>query len=123
MGDPVAEFRRRGPAGIPPNPKADGAPSADMPPGSGDERLPTWTKWIVACNLVMVHLVIMLVGFEWVPFTLSDAALTAYVVTGLGIPVGLASRAVRGALASLFGINRREVKRTCLGRRLISKSI
>lgn len=104
MGDPVEKFRKREPASILPNPKAGGAPPGDVPPGSGDEGLPAWAKWIVACNLVMVHLVIMLVGFEWVPFMLNDAALTAYVVTGLGIPVGLASRAIRGALASLFGI-------------------
>ena len=52
----------------------------------------------------MVHLVAILVGIEGVPFSLNDWTLAAYVVTGLGIPVGLANRAVRGAIAALFGI-------------------
>ena len=58
----------------------------------------------MGCNLVMVHLVVILVGIEGVPFSLNDWTLAAYVVTGLGIPVGLANRAVRGAIAALFGI-------------------
>ena len=104
MGDPVAEFRQRKPSDIQPNPKAgDGGSDGDVPAGY-DEKLPAWTKCVIACNLVMVHLVVMLAGFESVPFALGDAALTAYVVTGLGMPVGLASRAVRGALAGLFGL-------------------
>ena len=52
----------------------------------------------------MVHSVVVAAGIKDVPFTLGDAALAAYVVTGLGVPVGLASRTVRGALAGLFGI-------------------
>ena len=52
----------------------------------------------------MVHLVIILVGIESMPFSLNDVALAAYIVTGLGIPVGLANRAIRGAIASFFGI-------------------
>ena len=104
MGDPVAEFRQRKPSDIQPNPKAgDGGSGGDAPAGD-DGKLPTWAKYIMAVNLAMVHLVIMLAGFEGVPFALGDAALAAYVVTGLGIPVGLANRAVRGALAGLFGI-------------------
>ena len=52
----------------------------------------------------MVHMVVILVGIESIPFSLNDWTLAAYIVTGLGIPVGLANQAVRGAIASLFGI-------------------
>ena len=104
MNDPVAEFRERSPSDISLNPKAGSDPSPSDTPAGDDPKLPTWAKWIVGCNIVMVHLVVILVGIKDVPFTLNDAALVAYVVTGLGISVGLANRAVRGALAALFGI-------------------
>ena len=104
MGDPVADFRQRKPSDILPNPKAgDGGSGGDAPVGD-DKKLPTWAKCIIVCNLVMVHSVVVAAGIKDVPFTLGDAALAAYVVTGLGVPVGLASRTVRGALAGLFGI-------------------
>ena len=104
MGDPVAEFKQRMPSDIQSNPKAgNDSSSSDSPPGD-DSKLPTWAKWIIGCNIIMIHLVVLLVGFKDVPFALNDVALAAYVVTGLGLPVGLASRAVRGALAALFGI-------------------
>lgn len=80
----------------------DGA-QEDVPAGS-DKKLPTWAKWVIGCDIVMVHLVVVLTGVDGVPFELSDAALAAYVVTGLGMPIGLASHAVRGALAGLFGV-------------------
>lgn len=103
MGDPVARFKRREPSDVPSNPKAkDGDSGDDTPPG-GDKKLPTWAKYLIAVNTVAVHTVVVSAGIEAVPFTLSDAALAAYVVTCLGVPVGLASQAVRGALAGLFG--------------------
>lgn len=104
MSDPIAKFKRRIPSDISSNPKAGQDLSSLDTPSGDDPKLPTWAKWIVGCNLIMVHLVVMLVGIEDVPFTLNDAALAAYVVTGLGIPVGLASRVIRSALASIFGI-------------------
>ena len=55
-------------------------------------------------KLYFLGIVIILVGIESMPFSLNDVALAAYIVTGLGIPVGLANRAIRGAIASFFGI-------------------
>lgn len=104
MGDPVARFKRREPSNVLSNPKAnDGDSDDDTPPGGG-KKLPTWAKSLIVVNTVAVHAVVVSVGIDAVPFTLSDAALAAYVVTCLGVPVGLASQAVRGALAGLFGI-------------------
>ena len=63
----------------------------------------------------MVHLVVILVAIEDVPFSLNDAILAAYVVTGLGVPIGLASQAAKSALFGLFarvcptGINPRNI--------------
>ena len=73
-------------------------------PPDGGRKLPAWAKSLIVVNTVAVHAVVVSVGIDVVPFTLSDAALAAYVVTCLGVPVGLASQAVRGALAGLFGI-------------------
>ena len=104
MSDPAIKFKQKTPSDIQPNPKADKDSSSEDVPPNGDSKLPTWAKWIIGCNLIMVHLVVMLTGIESVPFSLNDWALAAYIITGLGIPVGLANRAVRGAIASLFGI-------------------
>ncbi len=99
----MVKFKYKSPGDVPSNPKVgDGPPSEDVPPGS-DKKLPRWTKWVIGVNLIMVHLVVILVGINCVPFTLSDTVLAAYVVTGLGMPIGLASQAVRSALAGLFG--------------------
>ena len=99
----MPEFRRRTPPDVPYNPKAgDGPPSRDMPAGGG-KKLPKWAKWVIGTNVGMAHLVVVLVGIQDIPFTLDEVALAAYVVTGLGIPIGLANQAVRGALAGLFG--------------------
>ena len=104
MGAPVTGFRPRTPTDVPANPVVgNGPPSEDVPTGD-DKKLPTWVKWVIGLNLVMVHTVVILVGVDSVPFTLNDAALAAYVVTGLGIPIGLASQAVWSALGGIFGI-------------------
>ena len=60
---------------------------------------------VIGCNVAMMRLVVVLVGFMDVPFALNDAVLGAYVVTGLGMPIGLASHAVRNALVGLFGVS------------------
>ena len=52
----------------------------------------------------MVHLVVMFAGFKDMPFTLSDTALAAYIVIGLGMPVGLTNQTIRSALGALFGM-------------------
>lgn len=74
----------------------------DVPAGS-DKKLPGWAKLVIGGNLVMMHLVIILVGVECIPFTLHETALAAYVITGLGIPIGLANQAVRSTLVGIFG--------------------
>lgn len=102
--DPVARFKRREPSDILPNPKVKNADSGEDEPASSDKKLPAWTKSLIVVNTIAVHAVVVSVGIEAVPFTLSDAALAVYVVTCLGVPVGLASQAVRGALAGLFGV-------------------
>lgn len=99
MNNAIAKFRQRKPSDIQPNPKADNDESSKSP-----KKLPDWAKWIIGCNILMVHLVIVLVGVEDISFTLNDITLTAYVVTGLGVPIGLANRTVVNALAGAFGI-------------------
>lgn len=103
MSDPVTGFRDRTPSDIPPNSKTDGGSPYPDEPLSSNPTLPSWVRWIVGSNLVMVHVVVILVGIDAVPFTLGDVALVAYIVTGLGIPVGLSHQAVRGAIAALIG--------------------
>ena len=50
----------------------------------------------------MVHIVVIMVGIEELPFTLNDASLVAYILVGMGMPVGLANQSVRSALVGLF---------------------
>lgn len=102
MGAPV-EFRERKPSDTQSNPKVDDDTASEESP-AGSDKLPVWAKWVIGCNVIMIHLVVILVGVMDVPFALNDAVLVAYVVTGLGMPIGLASHAVRGALAGLFGV-------------------
>jgi len=52
----------------------------------------------------MVHLIVIMTGFEVIPFTLNDVPLAAYIVISLGVPVGLANQTIRVALEALFGI-------------------
>lgn len=73
--------------------------NSDEDPLGGAKKLPKWAKSLIVVNTIAVHAVVVSAGTEVVPFTLSDAALAAYVVTCLGVPAGLASQAVRGALA------------------------
>ncbi|MCE2499056.1 MAG: hypothetical protein J4F28_08780 [Nitrosopumilaceae archaeon] len=107
MGEgPVTQFKRREPFDVLSNPKVkntDSDEDEDEPTGN-DKGLPAWAKSLIVVNTIAVHAVVVSVGIEAVPFKLSDAALAAYVVTCLGVPVGLASQAIRGALAGLFGL-------------------
>jgi len=104
LGDPTSRFRERSPQNIRPNPKVGKNPSDKDAPASSDNRLPTWAKWIIGCNVVMVHLIVIMTGFEAIPFTLNDVPLAAYIVISLGVPVGLANQTIRVALEALFGI-------------------
>lgn len=97
-------FRQKKPSSILPSRKVgDDSSNEDTPP-SDKKTLPTWAKYVIGFNLIMVHLVVVMVGFTGIPFELSDGALVAYIVIGLGMPIGLANRAVRHALTALFGV-------------------
>lgn len=102
MSDPTINFAKEVEP-IEDNPKA----GIDTPDNRDEyevdgRKLPDWAKGVIITNIVMIHVVVFLVGIDDVPFTLNDAALAAYVVVGLGTPVGLASQAIRAALSSLF---------------------
>lgn len=104
MGDPVSSFKARSSTDILPNPDLSGnVPIKDTPDGD-KKKLSRWVKWVIGCNIIMVHLVVMFAGFKDIPFTLSDTALAAYIVIGLGMPVGLANQTIRSALGALFGM-------------------
>lgn len=104
MPGPLENFKQRKPSNIQPSRKVrNNVSGKDVPPGD-DKRLPIWAKWVIGVNLIMVHLIVMLTGIEDIPFMLNDVALAAYIVTVLGIPIGLASQAVRNALAVVFGV-------------------
>ena len=92
----------KSPFNILPNTKVKGSvPAKDIPVGN-DKKLPDWVKMVIGCDIIMVHLVIILVGVESIPFTLNDTTLAAYIVIGLGMPVGLANQTIRSALAAYF---------------------
>ena len=101
-GDPTSRFKEKRQFDAPASSKVDrDAPAMDAPVGN-DKKLPEWAKMIIATDLIMVHLIVILVGVESIPFTLNDWALAAYITVGLGMPVGLANRTVLEALANVF---------------------
>lgn len=61
---------------------------------SDKKTLPRWVKYIIAVNLIAVHLVVILTGIKDIPFELGEGALAAYIVVGLGTPIGLAHQAI-----------------------------
>ncbi len=105
MSDPLNGFKARPPAEILPNPKVskDASPR-DIPPEKDRGKLPAWIKWVIGCNIVMVHLVVVLVGWNDLPFMLNDAVLIAYIITALGLPVSLGNQTIRNAIAGIFAI-------------------
>ena len=100
----IKKFKRRISSSVQRNSKANGDSSKTDAPVDTKSTLPTWIKWIVGGNLIMVHVVVLMTGFNTVPFMLSDTVLVVYIVAGMGTPVGLASKTVQNALASLFGL-------------------
>ena len=97
------KFKRRNSSNIKPNSKTNTSTRKPDTPPNTSSTLPTWAKYVIAINLIMVHAVVLMTGFNYFPFMLSDTALVVYIVSGIGTPVGLASKTVQNALASMFG--------------------
>ena len=104
MGDPLSKLKARSLTDLLPNPNVSNDAQDNGTIVGSEDKLPRWVKMVIGSNVIMVHLVVVLVGIVDIPFTLNDATLAAYVVIGLGVPVGLANQTVRSALSVIFGI-------------------
>ena len=93
----------KSPKDIRPSPNVDSNPPVGDTLPKDDRKLPLWVKLVIGSNIVMVHLIVILVGIDAVPFSLTDTALAAYIVLGLAVPIGLANYPIRTALGAIFG--------------------